>query len=259
MAKLDNTKRRTASYISIARKTLKHVLQNDNTDRKWIEILSYWSQGKCHACQAPLEIASFKKTGSGAEWKFKCGHAHNVISLEECTEIGEGYGASSLRTITDGKQEVNVRIAGTRLSKENREIAIVKMLCHYTKPSLKKFFNGVQDSPIDVIAQDASKKTEYFQVTKLYDETFWRELGKDKNVNKIVADISSLTESAIGRKTRFDTTSKKEIILVIDTWPGVIKEIAQKAVGLPIITQAGFKEIWLAGSIPETTFRLFPL
>lgn len=150
MTKLNGTKRRTAFYISVARKTLKHVLQNSNTDQKWIEILSYWSQGKCHACQAPLEIASFKKTGSGAEWRFKCGHVHNVISLEECTETGEGYGAFSLKPTTDGKQEVNVRIADTRLSKENREIAIVKMLCHYTKPSLKKFSNDVQGSPVDV-------------------------------------------------------------------------------------------------------------
>jgi len=250
-------KKRTASYISVAQKTLKHMLQNKNTDSKWIEILSYWSQGKCHACQAPLEIASFKKTGSGAEWKFKCGHAHNVISLEECTEIGEGYAASSLRPTTNSRQKVSVRIAGTRLSKENREIAIVKMLCHYTRPSFKKFFNDVQNSPVDVIAQNNSE-TEYFQVTNLYDEAFWRKLGKDKNVNKILSDINSLVENAIKRKTHFDTVSKKGIILVIDTWPGVMKKIAQKAANMPIIAQAGFKEIWLAGSIPETTFKLYP-
>lgn len=259
MTKINNTKKRTTLFVSVAQKTLERALRDNNTDQKWIEVLSNWSQQKCHVCQDPLEITSFKRTGSGAKWEFKCGHVHNVISLEECTEIGKGYRIASLRSTTNGKQKVNARIGGTQISKENREITIIKLLCHHTKPSLEKFFNDVQDSPIDVIAQDASKKTEYFQVTKLYDETFWRKLRIDKNVDKIVSDIASLVESAINRKACFDTASKKEIILVIDTWPGVMRKVVQKAANLPIINQAGFKEIWLAGSIPETPFKLYPL
>lgn len=249
---------KTRQFKEAAKRTI-GILEKQNADKKLIQGYKDWAEGKCHTCDESLEIVSFTKTGSGAKWQFRCGHSLHIISLEEATKLEEGYEVSEMGITATTEQSTVARLAGIQMSKENRELAVVKLLCNYEKPELVNFKNDVQYSPIDVIGSTSDGRYEFFQVTKLYDESFWHKLGKNKNVNTILTDISSLIQSAIVRKISYDTGAKRKITLVIDTWPGVMSELAQRATNLSVIVDAGFKEIWLAGSLPETTFKLFPL
>ena len=248
---------KTRRFTEAAKKTI-GIIERQYADEKLINGYKRWAEGKCHTCDEPLEIASFTKTGSGARWQFKCGHALHVISLEESIKLEEGYEVSKMGFGANGEQSTSARLAGVNMSKENRELAVVKLLCNYEKPELANFENDIQDSPVDVIGKDSAGQSNFFQVTKLYDKSFWRELGKNKSAEKILVDISALIENAITRKTSYDREVKGELILVIDTWPGVMPELAGRAMNLPVLTSSGFKEIWLAGSLPETTFKLYP-
>lgn len=246
----------TTAFINGARIMLQKALLDKNANEGYLRLLSEWSKGIC--CGKPLEIISVEKTGSGVRRILRCGHTHSAISMEEAVNLGEGFNATRLNITSSGEQQVKAQIVGGRVSKENREIEVVKLLCHYFKPHFEKFSNDIQDSPVDVITEDSSGSVEHFQVTKLYDESFWRELSKERAVDKVLPEVTSLVQAAVARKNAFDTNSKTKTILVIDAWPGVMQEFAEQVVDLPVLTSAGFKEIWIAGSIPEMTFRLYP-
>lgn len=250
-------KKATDLFVNASRSALQRLPKDGTVDKKWIEMLEMWSNNKCF-CGKSLEIISIKKTENGMTRFFKCGHAHTAISLKETVKLGEGFSASSLGQMPNGEQKISVRISGAQISKENGEIAVVKTLCHYFRSHLKTFVNDKQDSPIDVIAKDESGNQEYFQVTKLYDESFWRELSNQKRVDRIIPEITSLIKNAIERKKNFDTKSKESIILLIDAWPGAIEDFAKEVANLPILSLAKFKEVWIVGSVPETTFKIYP-
>jgi len=245
----------TASFVKAARLTLDKALRDGCTNEGYLSLLRTWSEQKC--CGALLEIVSIERTSNGVKRVFKCGHSHTAISLEEASNIGEGISYSKLEMV-DGKQKVGATVDGTRMPKEIREIAVVKLLCHHFKPHLEKFSNDIQDSPVDVIAENSSGLIENFQVTKLYDEQFWRDLSKEKTADRVLPEIESLVGDAIKRKVNFDKGSKTNIILAIDAWPGVMRELAEKMASLPVVRSSNFKEIWIAGSIPEMTFKIYP-
>lgn len=248
---------KTKVFLDGAQTMLKKVLQDQNTDKGWLKMLQAWSNGMCF-CHNILEVTAFEKTGSGARWVLKCGHVYNIISLEETVNLKEGYSVSSIGKTASGEQDIKARVGGVVESKENREISVIKLLCHNFKPKLTQFANDIQNSPVDVIAKTKHGEVENFQVTRLQDSSFWKELNKEKEVERITSEISPLIELAVTRKVNFDSNSKGEIILVIDAWPGVTEDFANEAKSLRIVKSAGFKEIWLAGSVKELTFKIYP-
>lgn len=249
-------KEKTLFFINLLKSLLKKGPKNGKFDETWIKLLEEYSSGKC-PCGDILEVVSFQKTGSGARWSFKCGHSYNVISLAETVNLKTGYSAAALRKLDDNSQKVSARIGGNEMKKENREIAVVKSLCNYYKPSLTKFYSDEQDSPIDVIAEGTGE-LENFQVTRLYDKNFWNELYTSNQIDLIVSEMDNLLKNSIKRKEIFDQISKAQINLVIDAWPGVLPGLAEIISKIEIVRKSGFKEVWIAGLTAEMTYRIFP-
>jgi hypothetical protein len=243
--------------MKASRQTLEKVLRDGNADKQWLQILAALANGKCR-CGARLDVVAVEKSGSGVRRILRCGDTYTAISLDGVVNVGEGFEASSLGTTPEGAQDTSARIGGTQSSKEAREITVVKLLCHYFKPHFSEFSNDIQNSPVDVIAKSPQGEIEYFQVTKLYEQSFWREIATKKSIERVTADVSGLVEDAIVRKQYFDQNTKHRIILVIDAWPGVMRALVEKTMKLPILSSSGFKEIWMMGSVPELSFQLFP-
>lgn len=224
------------------------------------KVYSDWANGYCGLCKKKLEVIDFHKTGSGAEHILRCGHKLTVISLkDEAENLKMGSSYSSIGIEQSGKLDIHVEMSGSEVSKEVQEISVTKLFCHYMYPKFDSFRNDEQDSPIDVIAEARSgADKEYFQVTKLNDSDFWKKLNTNKKVDVVMFEIENLVKNAIERKALFDKHIKQKIILLIDARPGVIPSVGKEIKDnlSDLLENSGFKEIWLAGSTLEITYRL---
>lgn len=251
---------RTSKFIEAIKQTLKIMERNGDAKSPTYKVYSDWANGWCGLCNKKLDVVEFRKTGSGSEYVLRCGHRLTAISLEdEVSHLREGSSYSRVGVDEMGKLGLHVEHSGSDPDKEAQEISVTKLFCHYIYPEFNTFRNDKQDSPYDVIAEiKGTDKKEFFQVTKLNDGDFWKKLNSSRNVDTVLGDIEGLVRNAINRKINFDKKEKSRIILLIDARPGVIdsvgKEIQSKLVQL--LSNAGFKEIWLAGATKEIVFKL---
>ncbi len=250
----------TERFVEGAKKILEKAPAS--SDPKWIEYLTLSSQQLCGVCRAPLDVARFESNKGGARYIFVCGHSHVVISLEETIGLSEGFKAASLGVgEAVGQQKTQARIGGESLTKEGEELARTKIFAFYFRKELTKFYNDKQDSPIDVIAESENGAVkESFQVTKLYNEEFWKELNTKNAANLITDRVIVLIKDAIDRKKNLDSKQREKIILLIDTWPGILPEFAERGKEIleKLLNDANFKEVWLIGSLKEQMFKIWP-
>ncbi|MES2985851.1 MAG: hypothetical protein V4686_01840 [Patescibacteria group bacterium] len=227
---------------------------------KAVLMYKQFAQGKCF-CGKNLIVNSFVKTGSGADWIFECGHKLTIISLEEAKNKKIPHGDKLYESQLElGKQnKVNVRTGGKKQGKEETELAVVKLLCHMYKKDLQNFSQPEVDSHIDVIGEDGLGNKVYFQVTQLYDQKFWHDLGKHEKASVELKDkVTVLIESAIKRKLNYPKELREGLILVIDSGAGIGEADIDIDIFSNLITESNFSEIWLVGRTENLTVKLFP-
>ena len=250
----------TASFIKSIQQTLKAMEECGDTNSPIYKVYSDWANGWCGLCNKKLEVIEFRETGSGAEHILKCGHRLTAISLNnEVNKLKEGGGFSCVGVEQSGKLDIQVERSGFDMNKEAQEISVTKLFCHHFYPEFDTFRNDDQYSPYDVVAEVKSNRNkEYFQVTKLNDQDFWKKLNSDKRVDVVLHNIEKLVKDAIKRKINFDAKEKKKIILLIDANPGVINSVGEELKDKlsNLLKSAGFKQIWLSGRTKEITYRL---
>lgn len=250
---------RTSKFIRSAKSLVKSIKEGKGSP-EFLGMFVPFSKGRCFKCDERLQIVDSKKTGSGTEYQFQCGHVIVITSLPEVTNGGSGYSNSRVGINEDGDHDIQIIRGGTSYHKTADEISVAKTFGHNFFPELDFFKNDIENSPVDVIAE--SKKNhivEYFQITRLGDEKFWAELSRNNEVRRVLPEIAILVEKAILRKSKYDLQERKKIILLIDAKPGVMKEIADEVKDKlrASLESSGFKQIWIAGAIKQLTHKIY--
>jgi hypothetical protein len=234
---------------------LVRLIEEGKVSKHFLDMHKPFSEGLCFACRKKLKVIKIIKTGSGIEYKFQCGHSLNIISLEEIKDGGSGFSNSRVGINSEGMHDVKIIRGGTKSSKIEDEMSVAKMFCHQHRPELSIFKNDIENSPYDIIGESKNKTIfEYFQITKLENQNFWKELSEKNIVDTILPNIEELVKNAIERKMKYSQEERNRIILLIDASPGVMKEIASQI--KTKIANSKFKEIWLVGKTAELTHRI---
>lgn len=185
---------------------------------------------------------------------------NDTISLDDGLEIG-GYGCGQ-----DGSQKIGGRRTNwseNKTTKEVDEIDVARRFSSLTVNGLTKFEKHSQNSDVDVCGMSDNKQiVENFQITRLWDEQFWKELNAgavDKELS--LEKIAELILLAVKRKgeNKYTHSRRKIIILLIDTNPvAVIPELIDKIKNClgTRVSYFGFKSVWLVGTNKEHIFKL---
>lgn len=250
---------RSSKFIRTAKRVVKGI-QEGKVGAEFLDMFGPFSEGLCFWCRESLRIVNTIQSGSGTEYQFRCGHAIILTGMPEIKNGSRGSSYSRVGENEDGHHHILVNKRMTSMDQEEDEISLAKTISHNFFPRLSNFKKDIQSSPVDVIAEsDERTITEFFQITKLSDEQLWTELNRNKQIDRVMPEISKSVEAAIKKKQKYESKERNKIILLIDSRPGIVKKIADEiAVGLsPLTNTAGFKEIWLAGSIRELTHRIY--
>jgi hypothetical protein len=252
------TKDITERFIEINKRFVGDKERLSKFPPKAVEMYEQFAKGMCF-CGEELIVKSFTKTGSGADWLFKCGHKLTAISLEETNSQNSPHGDKHYRSeLESGRQsEVNVQSAGEKQGKEESELAVVKLLCHMHKKDLQQFSQPETDSHIDVIGEDGEGNKIFFQVTQLYDQEFWHKLGKHEKASiELKNKATQLIEGAINRKLNYPKDLRKNLVLVIDSGVGLLKVDIDAGYFRDMRAKSYFSEIWLVGRTAGLTIKL---
>ena len=250
----------TKNFIEINKRFVQDKENLSKFPREAILMYEQFAQGECF-CGKKLIVRSFTKSGGGADWLFKCGHKITAISLEEAKSSKSPHGDKhySSELESNKQSEVSVKTTGDRQGKEASELAAVKLLCHMYKKDLQEFSQPETDSHIDVIGEDGLGNKIYFQVTQLYDQNFWHQLGKNEKASiELKNKATSLVETAISRKLNYPKDLREALVLVIDSGVGVLEKDIDITHLSNFLTGSNFKEIWLVGRTKNLTVKLHP-
>lgn len=229
--------------------------------KDYLHHLQRKASGYCSNCETPSPIKSIERLENGQRISFECGHADIALIFKENITPKVAFRLATVSNLAekfgDLLQGVSARIGGYKVTKESEEKNVVMRLCKKAKPNFSHFQNDVQDSATDVIATNHSE-IECFQVTKLYEERFWKKLIPSGRVDFITKNILKLIEESVLRKSKYDKQETKKLILAIDTWPGIRSEYLEQIHKLlqPIFAESGYKEIWLVGETDEMIVRI---
>ena len=249
----------THRFIEMNKRFVHDKERISNFPPKAIEMYEKFAEGRCF-CGKKIFVSNLIKTGGGTDWIFQCGHKLTVIGLGEVGQSsvpGDRFYRSELAVVK--QSEVKAQASGERPKKEESELAVVKLLCHMYKKHLHKFILPETDSHIDVIGEDSDGTKEYFQVTQLYDSTFWHQLGKGGESSIVLRErATALIIDAINRKMTYPQELRNELILVIDSGVGIQQpDITIDKIEI-LKRKELFKEIWLVGRMKNFTLRLYP-
>ncbi len=250
----------TKRFIEINKKFVQDKERLLKFPPKAAQMYEQFAQGRCF-CGKKLIVESLTKTGSGADWLFKCGHKLTAIGLQESGNKNPPYGDRHYRSElkSDKQTRVEVQTTGQKEGKEESELAVVKLLCHMHKKNLQKFFKPETDSHIDVIGEDARGDKTCFQVTQLYDQNFWHQLSKEGKASIELGDkLTQLIKNAVKRKLKYSKDLREGLVLVIDSGAGVLKKDINVNYFRDMVTKSNFNEIWLTGRTKNLTTRLYP-
>ncbi|OGH58655.1 MAG: hypothetical protein A2725_03075 [Candidatus Magasanikbacteria bacterium RIFCSPHIGHO2_01_FULL_33_34] len=254
------TKDATEKFIEINKKFVNNKERLLKFPPRAVRMYEQFAQGRCF-CGEKLIVNSFVKTGSGADWLFECGHKITAIDLKETEKQNPSHGDKHYRSeLVNNKQgKVRVQTTGEKQGKEESELAVVKLLCHMYKKDLQEFSQPETYSHIDVIGEDDAGNKLYFQVTQLYDQNFWYNLGKNKKASVELEDrVTMLIEYAINRKLNYPKDLRKNLVLVIDSGVGILKTDIDTSHFSNLVTESNFSEIWLVGRTGDLTIKLYP-
>jgi hypothetical protein len=242
-----------------AKVMVKNMRTKSNYSEKMLALYTDFAKGDCGVCHKTLHVQEVRKSGAGIEYRFACGHAMTLISLaKETKKIKTGESYSTLHKDNDKSTRVHVEISGEKFVKEEEEISLTKLFCHNFYPTYTVFKNDVENSAIDVIAVDENKNELFFQVTKMNNSEYWKELNTSQIVDLKHSNIEKLVEEALTRKSGYDAEIKKKIILLIDAKPGLFKEDAEliKNQLQERIKKSGFKGVWIVGVNSDLTHSI---
>ncbi len=220
------------------------------------------ASGHCSNCETPSSIKSIEKIENGRRISFECGHGDIALNFKENVALKDAFRLATVGAVAENfghlLQKVSARIGGFKSPKESEEKNVVMRLCKKAKSNLNHFENDVQDSATDIIASNGSE-IECFQVTKLYEEQFWKKLMASGHVDFITKSILKLIEESVLRKSKYDKEETKKLILVIDTWPGIHHKYLEQIhnQGRSLFAESGYKEIWLVGETDEMIRQIF--
>lgn len=252
---IKDRKDKTERLIKIAQGMLKSTNRPLKKD-----LMFYIAHGVCIRCKKRLYVVQWEHSEERSKIKLACGCE---ILMHQIGEPHSGKRKNDDASIYSkiGKNEIFSMYDGKKLIKENDEIAITHMFLAAAYPKFGKVkLYDEQNSPIDTIAYHNNEKL-FIQVTKLLESGFWQMLnikGKADINDLSISKIIKLIEKAINRKLNVDSEQKKQIILLISSWPGIheihfsmIKEKLKK-----LSADSGYKEIWIVGAIPELTTQI---
>lgn len=250
----------TDRFIEINKKFLADKESLLKFSPKAIKMYEQFANGMCF-CGKKLTVKNFIKTGSGADWLFECGHKITVIGLKESGNKNSSHGDKHYKSELkfDRQSRLDVQTTGQKQGKEESELAVVKLLCHFYKKELQNFSQPETDSHIDVIGEDSEGNEIHFQVTQLYDQNFWHHLNKyGKASIEIKEKVTALIENAVNRKFNYPKDLREDLVLVIDSGVGILPADIDKSSFSNLVTESNFKEIWLVGRTKDLTFKLYP-
>ena len=258
MDSIENTKK----FIDLARKMYEFDKDNPTAEKDWLTILLGFSNGVCEMCQKSLIVKDVQINFQGTKYYFECGHMYGLMKVDDKTSKVRDPNLSFNRvSIALNPDAPNIKAThfGPKIKTEHSELEIARKFVEIAYPeyqNIKK--NSEESSLVDIIAiNDTTEEFLLMQVTKLYPTDFWKKLH---TINKVETrqEVKPLILKSIERKFNFDQEEKKRVILLIDSWPGFDKatlgnlsdEFRVK------LLNAGYKEIWLVGSLEQLTFRL---
>lgn len=257
----------TERFIETAKEDLKRHFANPWLDPTALQQRLARLEGKCGACGKALSVTEAERGEHFAAFKFAGGHTVFLEEGQESISIDIDFAGAAVGITPDGKQSIQAGTSGEKQGIKEQEMEVTRRFASWFRPELTKFHkerkNGKdeEDSPVDIIGESADRTCrELFQLTRLYGTDFWRTLNTTSTADLLTGGIVSLVEQAIERKIHFDPKQKRQIILLIDVWPGVAaKFVAQiKAQLAELLNTCGFKEVWLVGLTKEQSFRLWP-
>lgn len=251
-------------YIEMMRESLKRHLNssvnNPGNSDNYLYYLMMGAQGRCGTCGEYLKSVDVKKSNRQRLITAECNNGHKNINafIEEVIGVKESFAVTSLGE-EKGGQIISSRIINWRPKKESDEILAAKRFANHKDVKFDFCCNDKENSPIDVFASVGDCKY-LFQVTKLYNKDFWHRLYKNNAVEYCTNALCDLVSGAIDRKSHWDKNAANNIILLIDSWPGVnLKFVDMTSPSL--LTMAGksnFKEIWIVGVTKDSVCRLWP-
>jgi hypothetical protein len=238
-------------FIVKSKSDLINVMNSNSPGKDYVNALERWSQGICNNCDEILEIVSFSENESGCRYKFKCGHGLNTIMIKEEIKITDSMSLASLGLDEEYNQKISARFSGERPNKLSNEILVSKRFAEAEHRPFTDFQNDEEYSSTDVIATNPDgSEVELYQVTKLYDETFWKDLYSTGAAEYKIPSIEQLIKNVLIRKN-FDKKQSSKTILLIDAWPDVHPSMTDNIEESlhDYFDESNFKEIWLVARI----------
>jgi hypothetical protein len=256
----------TEKFIARAKaQNLEWSLQNSGADEP---TYGPWSQGKCAAkgCGSDLEVVRVEQSVEHATYVFACGHRLVTKELLGVAACASAFQGAALTPALDG-QTVQARRAGFAETTLAHEFSMVQTFAALFRPELVKIdklridSKVVENTPIDIVAEseDGSIR-ESFQVTRLYDSPLWQQVKVNERADLVIKfeELVSFLSRVLADKN-YDANERKRIILLIDTWPGVLPDLAKKVSEAveSQLEQASFKEVWLLNKDRDQSFRIW--
>ena len=253
---------KTKQFIELATKIYQFDQNNPNMEKEWLTMMSKFCGGICGRCNKTLKVIKVKTNFQGRKFFFKCGHMYGLSKVDDKTttirDPKRTFEKASIFLSSDAPQ-VEAHHSGPKIQTYLDELGVARKFIEIAYPTYQKIKKFEEESSlVDIVAENENNGEKIFmQVTKLYPADFWKDFHTLKSV-KINEPIEPLLIKAIERKSNFDQNEKRKTILLIDSWPGFEQvTIGQLSLNLKrVIKTAGYKEIWIVGSIEQLSFRI---
>lgn len=250
---------RTTKFIKIAKKLVISI-KNGKGSQEFLDFYIDFAKGRCFVCKERLYVDDFIKSGSGVEYKFRCGHKLVMAGFPEIEDKSSGRSYSRIGSNEEGSHDVYSRREGIKYNQDSDEIILAKSFCHSFYPELSIFVKDIQSSSIDIIGKTEDGKEIYsFQITKIDNGEYWKDVYQKGNLSRVMPEISKDVSNSILKKMKYALEDRNRIILLVDIRPGVVLDVARviKTQIAGILNEADFKEVWLVGTTDLLTHRIY--
>jgi hypothetical protein len=201
-------------------------------------------------------VAVFKRL-----WKWLSkGDRRNTKELISSKSSRVGLQAAVIRATAGEDQGIAVRRIGWFETTSYTELDTAQRFCRLSYNALTNLEKVSQYNDVDILAKSADgSRSEEFQVTRLWDGTFWQQLNTTGAYDGQLSrdDLRNLARDAVRRKQcRYTYERRRKLILLIDTNPvAVLPHFNSIKADLKTkLDRIGFKQVWLVG--PEQTFEM---
>jgi len=208
-------------------------------------------------------FANVVKRLRGAIRKYAKGGVTSVFASAS-VHTSLGFQARTIRADPGGGQRITIRRAGWLETAASTEMDTAQRFANFCDNGFTEFSKAQENDDVDIVAKYSNGAVvQEFQITRLWDGQFWKQLNTKGAVDIELTqnEVVTLIHQAIERKgdAKYAVNRRKQLILLIDTNPDAIRVQLAPLLRSALNSQldrASFKQVWLVGPDQEGTIQL---